>query len=213
MHKSAPTGELLSPRHSLQPAAEPRWYACYTRARHEKQVAARLKQRSIECFCPLLSLRRQWHDRVKVVEMPLFPSYVFVHCPLSEMSGVLGTPGAVTVVTSGGEAVPIPAEEIENVRRFVAALRASGGSVEPVPLVEQGTRVRIVSGPFIGVEGMVIQHRGRDRVLVGLEAIAQSWEIEVPATCMEPIREPSGGSSSPARRSGPAGRVRSKSYV
>jgi len=179
-----------TPVPTLRPSpAEQQWFACYTRARHEKQVVARLQLHRIESFCPVLPRQRQWHDRVKVIEWPLFPSYVFVRCAKSTLSRVLGTPGIVTVVSSNGAPVPIDAEEIENVRRFAAALRASGERVEPVPLVERGTRVRIISGPFVGVEGLVIEHRGRNRVLVGLEAIAQSWEIEVPAACMEPIRE------------------------
>ena len=56
------------------------WFACYTRARHEKQVAIRLEQRSLESFCPVLPQERQWHDRVKLIEWPLFPSYEFVRC-------------------------------------------------------------------------------------------------------------------------------------
>lgn len=200
-----------TPVPTLRPSpAEQQWFACYTRARHEKQVVARLQLHRIESFCPVLPRQRQWHDRVKVIEWPLFPSYVFVRCAKPTLSRVLGTPGIVTVVSSNGAPVPIAAEEIENVRRFAAALRASGERVEPVPLVERGTRVRIISGPFVGVEGLVIEHRGRNRVLVGIEAIAQSWEIEVPAACMEPMRDPRPVYGDNARR---AEQGRRRSYV
>ena len=166
---------------------EPRWFACYTRGRHEKLVTQRLQQHSLDCYCPLIPLQRQWHDRRKIVEWPLFPSYVFVRCPPAGLSRVVSTPGVVGVVSSNGAAVSIDGGEIDNVRRFVAALGRGEGRAEPVAGFEKGTRVRILSGPFMGIEGVIVEKRGRDRVLVGLEAIAQSWEVEVPAASTQPI--------------------------
>lgn len=177
----------------MEGADAPRWFACYTRARHEKKVDALLRERGHESYLPLVPRERQWHDRKKVVEFPLFPSYVFVRIRRDGLSAVLSTPGVSTVVRFGGRPVPIPEEEIENVRRFTAALREGeeGAEVESAPLVTEGQRVRVASGSFEGVRGIVIQRRGRDRVLiqVGVEAIRQGLKVEVPAEVLDPLEE------------------------
>lgn len=165
----------------------PRWYACYTRARHEKSVERHLASRGFGTFLPLIERERQWKDRVKRVEFPLFPSYVFARFRLADVHGVLTTPGLATIVRVDGRPVSIPAEELENVRRFVAALAASGAEVELRPLVEEGQRVRILGGPFRGVEGVVVERRGRRRVLVGLSAIRQGLEVDVAVDTVERI--------------------------
>src|SRR5262245_54926598 len=112
-----------------------RWYACYTRARAEKQVARTLEQRGIESYLPLIPRERQWKDRRKVVEFPLFPSYVFSRFGPHHVHAVLTTPGVSTIVRSRGVPVPVADEELENVRRFAQALTSSGVEAEVRPLI------------------------------------------------------------------------------
>ena len=165
--------------------AEPQWYACYTRARHEKKVDGLLRQRGVESFLPLVSRQSQWHDRKKTVARPLFPSYVFARSTLDALGLALSTPGVATVVRTAGEPTPIPDQEIENVRRFAAALSSTEAQPELVPLLERGQRVRIISGPFEGVEATVVEQRGRQRVLLGLPALGQGFEIDADAGSLE----------------------------
>ncbi len=167
----------------------PRWYACYTRARHEKKVDAFLAERGFDTWLPVLEQEREWSDRVKKVEMPVFPSYVFARFPASRIHDILVAPGVSTVVRNGGRPTPIPEEELENVRRVVRALSESGDEIESVPYLEEGRKVRVVDGPFKGVTGVVAERRGRKRVLVGLEAIRQGLEVDVPMAYVEPMRE------------------------
>lgn len=168
---------------------EARWYACYTRARAEKRVAQLLQERGFESYLPLIALERQWKDRKKIVPFPLFPSYVFGHFTLSDLHTVLTTPGVSTVVrTRGGQPVAIPTEELENVRRFVEILATVGIEPERRPLVAEGQKVRIMEGPFEGVEGVVIEQRGRKRVLVGIEAIGQGLEVDIDTRVLKPVR-------------------------
>jgi transcription antitermination factor NusG len=178
-------------------AAPKRWYACYTRGRHEKRVAALLEERGFEVFLPVVPRERQWHDRTKVVEFPLFPSYVFSRFSLDAVAEVLGVPGATTIVRFDGRPAAIPDEEIANVRRFAAALAEAGVEPEPVPMVEveAGEAVRVVSGPFRGVEGVVLEGRGGGRALirVGLRAIRQGLKVEVDARSLQVIARPAGG--------------------
>lgn len=169
-----------------------RWYACYTRGRHEKRVAALLEERGFEVFLPLVPRERQWHDRTKVVEFPLFPSYVFGRFSLDALAEVLRVPGATTIVRFNGEPAAIPDEEIANVRRFATALAETGVVPEPAPMVEleAGEAVRVVSGPFRNVEGVVLERRsgGRALIQVGLRVIRQGLKVEVDVRCLEILR-------------------------
>lgn len=170
---------------------EPRWYACYTRARHEKQVEAQLAQKGIEAYLPLIPQLRQWKDRRKLVDWPLFPSYVFGRFTLREVHDVLVIPGVSTIVRARGYPTPIPEEEMGNVRRFVAAAVETGIQPEVRPLVREGEWVRVTDGPFRGVEGVVVEQRGRRRVLVGLAAIGQGVEIDIDTRVLRVIPPPS----------------------
>jgi transcription antitermination factor NusG len=167
---------------------EPHWYACYTRARHEKQVESLLQQRGFESFLPLVPRVRQWKDRKKLVQFPLFPSYVFGRFTLTELHGVLTTPGVSTVVRANGYPTPIPERDIDNVRIFAQAISESGIEPEQRPFLVEGQWVKVLEGPFEGVEGIVIERRGRKRVLVGVEAIGQGLEIDIDARLLKPIR-------------------------
>ncbi len=166
------------------------WFALYTRARHEKRVNERLRDLDVDAFLPLVPRLRQWHDRRKLVEFPLFPGYVFVRTSRVDMPAILGTPGVATVVSFNGRPVSIPEEEMSNVRRFAEVLARSGGQwPEPSPLIETGGRVLVKGGPFQGVEGVVLEDRGGNRALVqvGLEAIGQGIKLEVEAAYLRPI--------------------------
>lgn len=160
----------------------PNWFACHTRARHEKAVAGLLQRQGIESFLPLRPQRSRWKDRVKLVHFPVFPSYVFVRFTLDHLTRVLSTHGVFTIVAVAGHPTPIPAREIESLRRASEAASQTGAEIQAAPLVHEGTRVRVASGPFQGVEGTVVERRGRKRVLVGITAIGQGLEIDVRIT-------------------------------
>jgi transcription elongation factor/antiterminator RfaH len=167
---------------------ERQWYACYTKARHEKRVETVLQQRGFESFLPLVEQVRQWKDRRKLVAFPLFPSYVFGRFTLRELHGVLTTPGVSTIVRTNGYPTPIPERDIENVRRFTRAIAEAGIEPDQRPFFAEGQWVRVSEGPFEGIEGIVIEQRGRKRVLVGVEAIGQGLEIDIDALLLKPIR-------------------------
>ncbi len=170
---------------------EPHWYACYTRARHEKQVEGLLAQKGLESYLPTVPQLRQWKDRKKLVAWPLFPSYVFARFTLRDVHDVLVVPGVSTIVRTDGRPTPIPDEELGNVRRFVEVVAETGVVPEVRPLIQEGDWVRIVDGPFLGVEGRVVERRGRRRVLVGLGAIGQGIEVDIATQLLKVIARPS----------------------
>lgn len=167
---------------------EPHWYACYTRARHEKQVEQLLQQRGFQSYLPLVPLMRQWKDRKKLVQFPLFPSYVFGRFTLKELHGVLSTPGVSTIVKANGYPTPIPERDIANVQKFAQAVAETGVEIEQRPFLIEGEWVKVLEGPFEGVEGIVIEQRGRKRVLVGVEAIGQGLEIDIDTRLLKAIK-------------------------
>jgi transcription antitermination factor NusG len=172
--------ETLQAPQSCADADEwPRWYACYTRARHEKRAYAGLLDRGFEAYLPLAPRVSQWKDRKKLVEWPLFPSYVFCRLAAAELHEVLAVPGIATLVKSDGRAVAIPDEELENVRRFTRAVASGLVEAETSPYFAEGEWVEVVTGPLEGVRGVVVGHRGRCRLLIGLRAIGQGLEVIV----------------------------------
>lgn len=168
----------------------PHWYACYTRPRHEKKVEELLLRQGIESFLPVAPRVSQWKDRKKLVHFPLFSGYVFGCFTLSRLPQVLGTHGVAAVVGASGRPEPIPAAEIEGVRRVSMGAVQAGVGVERAELLHRGSWVRIDSGPLQGVEGMVIERLGRRRVLVGIRAIGEGLEVDVPLAALVPIPTP-----------------------
>lgn len=166
---------------------EPHWYVCHTRARHEKRVDEQLVRRGLESYLPTLVRERHWSDRTKLIRFPLFPGYVFGRFTMAALNKVLAVPGVATVIRHGGLPAPIGEPELENIRRFVAGLGETGQAPQPQPLA-RGERVRVIGGPFDRVEGVVVEGRGRRRVLVGLKTIGQGMEIDVDRGMVELIR-------------------------
>src|ERR1700675_35642 len=99
---------------------EPRWYAAYTCAQHEKRVAEQLAKREVEHFLPLYSSVRRWKDRRVRLSLPLFPGYVFVRLALQDRLRVLEIPSLVRLVGFGGSPSALPEEEVELLRSGLA---------------------------------------------------------------------------------------------
>ena len=168
---------------NADPNVSPRWYAAYTRSRFEKRVAHDLEVRQVEYFLPLLPQVRQWKDRKKVVQMPMFPGYAFVHIRLKERLHVLRVDGVVRLVGFNGQPSPIPDHQIERVKRLFAQPEL----VEPAAYVEEGDLVEITHGPFSGVAGTLVQRRGQRRLLVCIDIIQQAVSVEVDIGWVKPL--------------------------
>lgn len=135
-----------------------KWYAVYTRPRWEKKVNALLLQKGIESYCPLNKVRRKWSDRMKLVEEPLFKSYVFVKITDDDRTRVRMTDGIVNFVYWDGKPAIIREKEIQAIRRFLD----ENVSVELVKIdIHPDERVRVVSGPMMDQEGKVIEIKNK----------------------------------------------------
>jgi len=157
------------------------WYALYTCARHEKRVAQQIEGRRMSCFLPLYRSVRRWKDRRKELQLALFPGYVFVHMPLSNKLKVLEVPGVVRLVSFNGEPAALPAEEIEALRTRLS----NSSKIEPHPYLRAGRKVRVRSGPFQGLEGVVVRRKDRCRLIFSIDLIQRSLAIEVDEADLE----------------------------
>jgi transcription elongation factor/antiterminator RfaH len=161
-----------------------RWYAIYTRSRHEKVVAETLEKRTVEHFLPLYETVRKWKNGRFKVQLPLFPGYLFVHIALSERLRVLQVPGVVRLVGFNGMPAPLPQTEVEIIRSALS----KGVEAEPHPYLKVGQRVRIISGPMEGLQGILLRRRGRPRVVVSVDLIMRSVALDIDATQVEPVK-------------------------
>ena len=153
----------------------PLWYAIYVRSRHEKKVANELEERRIEYFLPLIPRLRYWKDRRKIVSLPLFPGYIFVHIKLADKVGVLSLDGVVWIISFLNEPAPIPDSQIMDVKKLLSYPER----VENIEYIKDGCMVEIMYGPFRGIKGKLVQHRGKKRLVVGIDLINQALSVEV----------------------------------
>lgn len=166
---------------SLSRDAQAHWFAAYTLANHEKQVAEQLETRSIEQFLPTYESVRHWKDRRMRLQLPLFPGYVFVRIAPKARVEVLRLRSVVRFIGFNGCLAVLPDEEIEALRRGIREhLRA-----EPHPYLTAGRRVRIRSGPLRGREGILVSRKGNFRVVLSIELIRRSIAVEMDAADLQ----------------------------
>jgi transcription antitermination factor NusG len=169
------------------------WYALRVRSRFENVVACHLRARGYESLLPLYSCRSRWSDRVKEIERPLFPGYVFCQFNLLNRLPVLSIPGVVHVVGVGMHPASIDETEIAAIRAAVK----SGLPRQPWPFLELGCRVRVEGGPLRGVEGILSGFRGNQRLVLSVTLLQRSVAVQIDSAWVQPVpsRHPPHGSA------------------
>jgi transcription elongation factor/antiterminator RfaH len=169
---------FLSEQQKVNSESQMFWYAAYTSSRHEKTVAEHLRQREVECFLPLYETVRRWNNGRHRVQLPLFPSYVFVRMGVRDKLRVLQVPGLSQLVSFQGAPAALPDAEIETLRNALAA----GIAAQPYRYLNVGSQVEICNGPLQGLQGILLRHQGQFRVVVSVEMIMRSIVVEVEAS-------------------------------
>ena len=153
------------------------WYIWYTQPRVEKKLEQRLKGEGIQTYLPLKKELRQWSDRKKWVEVPLFNGYIFTKISRRKFEEVRRTDGIVTFVKFNGQAATLREDEIERIQKLIT----DPANLEVVHHhFEEGERVQIVAGPLMGIEGLVVQHKGAKKVAINIEKLGKSILVNVP---------------------------------
>jgi transcriptional antiterminator NusG len=156
------------------------WFALCVRSRYEKIVASFLQNQGYDWFLPLYKSRRFWSDRVKEVEAPLFPGYLFCRFDIYRRLPILIIPGVQHIV--GGTKTPAPIEPAEI--HAVQAVVRSGAIREPWPFLQVGDRVRIEHGALAGVEGILLQAKGRHRLILSVTPLQRSISVHIDSACV-----------------------------
>lgn len=156
------------------------WYIAYTLPRCERKAQKKLVNMGIETFLPLQKVVRQWSDRKKKLEVPLFPSYIFVRTDSYRKFNVIKLPELVQYVSFEGKPVTVSDELIYSLSKITT------GEVEVSnEIINVGGKVRIVEGEFQGVEGIVYHKNGKTRLVICIDALRRSVKMELSAHCVE----------------------------
>lgn len=166
-----------------QDAPVPHWYAICSTPRHEKRIHQHLTFRNIECFLPLYRSLHRWKNGCKhLIELPLFPGYLFVKIGLRQKVRVLEIPGVLAFVGTRVEPATLSDFEIETLRSGLHLKKFA-----PYSDLAVGEKVRIKAGPLTGLAGVLIRTTNGLRVVITLEMINQSVAVELDATDVEPL--------------------------
>ncbi len=162
------------------------WYAVHTRSRHEKKVDGELQVKGVEAFLPLYETMSRRRDRRKLIELPLFAGYLFVRIVphRDRILEVLKIKGVVRIIgKTPTEPFPIPDSQIEAVHRMVNSDVLISGH----PYIKEGSRVRVKAGPLQGVEGILMEKRGRHRLIISVDMLQQAVATEISIDEVEPV--------------------------
>lgn len=159
------------------------WFALQVRSRSEDVVATFLRGKGYEWFLPTYRCRRRWSDRIKELELPLFPGYLFCRFDPQHRLPILKTPGLISIVGIAKNPIPVDESEITALRSLVS----SGLPRQPWPYLQTGQRVRIDYGALCGLEGILLDFKGRHRVVLSVTLLQRSVAAEIDIAWVTPI--------------------------
>lgn len=178
-------GALLSPAKSQRTDETfPPWFAIQVRTRHEIGIADYLGAKGYEQFLPLYKCRKTWSDRIKEVQAPLFPGYLFCRFDPCDRLPILKTPGVVQIVGNGKSPIPVCEAEIAALQKMVA----SGLPNQPWPFLHTGDKVQIEAGPLRGLEGVLVALRGSRHLVLSVTLLQRSVAVEIDCAFVSPIQ-------------------------
>jgi transcription antitermination factor NusG len=163
------------------------WHVVYTRSRAEKKVQVELSFKNIENFLPMQKKLRQWKDRKKWVEMPLMSGYCFVHITRKEYDLVLQTSNVVCYIRFEGKAAVIPDSQIDALKQMLKQydfeVNVSNENFAP------GKKVEVIEGPMIGLQGELVEARGKNKFIIRFTQINSVFSVEIPANHLSLLPE------------------------
>jgi transcription antitermination factor NusG len=155
-----------------------KWYAIYTRSRHEEKVSEALQKKEFEIFLPKTEVWSKRKDRHKKILRPMFPGYLFIHTKLDNYTHleILKTKGIVRILGNNGIPVPVSEEEILSLKILIE----SKIPVAPCDMFNKGDRVMVMEGPLKGVIGTFWKRRkNKDRLIISVELLNRAVYVEV----------------------------------
>ena len=157
------------------------WFVCHTKPRCEKKFAALRSAERFEHYLPLVKSTRRYGTQTKHFTKPLFPGYVFAQIILEQKPRIYQQDLLARVIPIDDETRFL--RQLEDVRTLVA----SGFELTIKPLIKRGTRVRIITGPLWGLEGIVDDPTNPKGVILAVDVLQQGLHIKLPIESMEPL--------------------------
>lgn len=151
------------------------WFAIQVRTSAEKLATNLLQYKGFECFLPLSKSRRRWSDRIKELEVALFPGYLFCRFDPGNRLPILKTPGVIQIVGLGKTPIPVDEDEIAAIQR----VGKSGLAAQPWPFLQTGQTARIECGPLRGLIGMVVNVKSESKLVLSVTLLHRSVAVEV----------------------------------
>ena len=160
------------------------WYAIYVRSRHEKTVHEALRNKGIESSLPMKTVYHQWSDRKKKVSVPMFRGYIFVRINLKiDKLNVLQTPSVIKFIQFNNRIPIIPEKQIF----WLQTLLTSAQTIHYEKQYQPGAAVEVVTGPFKGLKGNIINKKSVSCVTLWIDIIMQGVSVEMDPICIDEI--------------------------
>jgi transcription termination/antitermination protein NusG len=163
------------------------WYAIWTRSNCERLVAEQLSAKGFAAFLPEMSARSRRNGKSHVVQVPMFPGYLFLRHAMEKQSyiEILKARGVVRILERGWtQLTPVASEEVDAIQQLVA----SGAPVFPHAYFREGDRVRVVEGPLAGLQGVFLRDKpNQGRLVVSVNLLQTSVAVEVDCLFVEAL--------------------------
>ncbi len=161
----------------------PKWHVVYTRPKCERKVASSVSEMGIESYLPLHKVTRQWSDRVKQVEVSLFPSYLFVKVTDVSRASLFSIKDIVKFISIERKPVIVRDKEIETIKKVLD----KDVEVQNDEYFQKGMKVKIIQGQFEGLEGVVVQRNSDTRLLIRIDCLMKAFSFNIPANIVDPV--------------------------
>lgn len=161
------------------------WYVGYTYPQAERKVDQKLRQLGMTSFLPMHTIVKQWSDRIKKLDVPLFPNYIFVNSSPHERFNALGIKELVRFISFEGIPAVVSDEVISSLKKILNADLEVSSEI----MYSEGVKVKIRDGRFAGAEGTLIRKNGKARLLIQIEALNTQVSVEVPVNSVEILSE------------------------
>jgi transcription antitermination factor NusG len=181
----APAAEVEIPAEPSVSTSDLPWFALHVRSRFEVSVASHLYGKGYECFLPTFKSRRRWSDRIKEIEAPLFPGYLFCRFNVLDRFPIVTTPGLIQIVGFNHAPVPVTESEIAALQQVVVSKLRH----EPWPYLKAGSKVMIEAGPLTGLEGIFIEAKGGHRLVLSVTLLQRSVAVEIDSAFVRPLQQ------------------------
>lgn len=159
---------------------EKKWYVGYTYPKYEKRINSRIQSLGLETYLPIRKELRQWSDRKKNIEVPLFPNYIFIKSKLNDLSELLQIEGLMNFISFAKQYATVKEDEIKAIKDLLSkSSQEDEWCIGPIP-PKKGTKVEIIKGPFQGLTGELYDTSGKYKFFVRIDSLGQGITLEIP---------------------------------